>query len=75
MVSTAIASGETPVGMPKYTYGAEANGVMPWLQDRFDPSRTTLLELALLVADGSCSAERKGGAVESENGCAYGPTS
>ncbi|MDH6291195.1 MULTISPECIES: iron-siderophore ABC transporter substrate-binding protein [Rhodococcus] len=40
------ALGETPVGMPKYTYGAEANGVMPWLQDRFDPSQTTLLDTA-----------------------------
>ncbi|WP_305094837.1 ABC transporter substrate-binding protein [Prescottella sp. R16] len=38
------ALGETPVGMPKYTYGAEANGVMPWLQDQFDPNATTLLD-------------------------------
>ncbi|WP_009480095.1 iron-siderophore ABC transporter substrate-binding protein [Rhodococcus sp. JVH1] len=40
------ALGEAPVGMPKYMYGAEANGVMPWLQDRFDPSETTLLDTA-----------------------------
>lgn len=38
------ALGTSPVGMPRYTYGAEANGVMPWLQDRFDPSETTLLD-------------------------------
>lgn len=40
------ALGETPVGMPKYTYGAEANGVMPWLQGKFDPSQTTMLDAA-----------------------------
>jgi len=40
------ALGETPVGMPKYTYGAEPNGVMPWLQEKFDPSQTTLLDAA-----------------------------
>lgn len=38
------ALGETPVGMPRYSYGAEENGVMPWLQDHFDPSETTLLD-------------------------------
>lgn len=43
------ALGETPVGMPKYSYGAEANGVMPWLQDRYDPSRTTLLDTATTI--------------------------
>lgn len=35
--------------MPKYSYGAEANGVMPWLQDRYDPSRTTLLDTATTI--------------------------
>ncbi|MDH6284199.1 iron-siderophore ABC transporter substrate-binding protein [Prescottella agglutinans] len=40
------ALGATPVGMPKYTYGAEANGVMPWLQEKFDPNRTALLDAA-----------------------------
>ncbi|MEU2000027.1 iron-siderophore ABC transporter substrate-binding protein [Rhodococcus sp. NPDC019627] len=43
------ALGETPVGMPKYSYGAEANEVMPWLQDRYDPSRTTLLDTATTI--------------------------
>ncbi|PTR26723.1 iron complex transport system substrate-binding protein [Rhodococcus sp. OK519] len=38
------ALGGTPVGMPKNSYGADANGVMPWLSDKFDASRTTLLD-------------------------------
>lgn len=38
------ALGETPVGMPRYSYGAGENGVMPWIQDRFDPEATTLLD-------------------------------
>lgn len=40
------ALGGSPVGMPKNSYGADANGVMPWLSDKFDPSRTTLLDAA-----------------------------
>lgn len=38
------ALGETPVGMPRYSYGADDNGVMPWVADRFDPEATTLLD-------------------------------
>ncbi|EOM74830.1 iron-siderophore ABC transporter substrate-binding protein [Rhodococcus rhodnii] len=38
------ALGETPAAMPRHSYGAEENGVMPWLQDRYDPSATTLLD-------------------------------
>ncbi|QCQ90848.1 iron-siderophore ABC transporter substrate-binding protein [Rhodococcus sp. SGAir0479] len=38
------ALGGTPVGMPKNSYGAEPNGVMPWLTDKFDASATTLLD-------------------------------
>ncbi|MFD4368303.1 iron-siderophore ABC transporter substrate-binding protein [Rhodococcus sp. NPDC058521] len=38
------ALGETPVGMPRYSYGADENGVMPWVADRFDPEATTLLD-------------------------------
>ncbi|WP_430332217.1 iron-siderophore ABC transporter substrate-binding protein [Rhodococcus sp. ACT016] len=38
------ALGGTPVGMPKNSYGADENGVMPWLSDKFDASKTTLLD-------------------------------
>ena len=40
------ALGGAPVGMPRNSYGAEENGVMPWLADKFDPSETTLLDTA-----------------------------
>ncbi|QNG19038.1 iron-siderophore ABC transporter substrate-binding protein [Rhodococcus triatomae] len=43
------ALGETPVGMPRYDYGADPNGVMPWLQDQFDPDATTLLDAATSI--------------------------
>lgn len=38
------ALGETPVGMPKVTYGPTAEGVTAWDAGKFDKSRTTLLE-------------------------------
>jgi iron complex transport system substrate-binding protein len=38
------ALGETPVGMPKVTYGPTAAGVTAWDADRFDPAQTTLLD-------------------------------
>src|SRR5690348_12418370 len=38
------ALGETPVGMPKVTYGPTADGVTAWDADKFDKSRTTLLD-------------------------------
>ncbi|WP_346764507.1 iron-siderophore ABC transporter substrate-binding protein [Rhodococcus sp. HNM0569] len=40
------ALGETPVGMPRYVYGNEPNGVMPWLQDHYNPDETTLYDLS-----------------------------
>lgn len=33
-----------PVGQPKYVYGADPNGVMPWAQPYFDADATTLYE-------------------------------
>ncbi|MFF0813999.1 iron-siderophore ABC transporter substrate-binding protein [Rhodococcus sp. NPDC003318] len=33
-----------PVGQPKYVYGADPNGVMPWAQPYFDAATTTLYE-------------------------------
>ncbi|MGB3773216.1 MAG: iron-siderophore ABC transporter substrate-binding protein [Rhodococcus sp. (in: high G+C Gram-positive bacteria)] len=38
------ALGVSPVGQPRYTYGADDNGVMPWAQQYFDPSTTTLFD-------------------------------
>jgi len=38
------ALGETPVGMPKVTYGQTADGVTAWDADKFDKSKTTLLD-------------------------------
>ena len=38
------ALGETPVGMPKVTYGPTAAGVTAWDTDKFDPAKTTLLD-------------------------------
>jgi iron complex transport system substrate-binding protein len=38
------ALGETPVGMPKVTYGPTAEGVTAWDADKFDQSKTTLLD-------------------------------
>jgi iron complex transport system substrate-binding protein len=38
------ALGETPVGMPKVTYGPTAAGVTAWDADRFDPAKTELLD-------------------------------
>lgn len=34
----------TPVGQPKYTYGADENGVMPWAQQYYDADATTLYD-------------------------------
>lgn len=39
------ALGLTPVGQPKYTYGADDNGVMPWAQEYFDADKTTLFDM------------------------------
>jgi iron complex transport system substrate-binding protein len=38
------ALGETPVGMPKVTYGPTADGVTAWDADKYDKSKTTLLD-------------------------------
>jgi iron complex transport system substrate-binding protein len=38
------ALGETPVGMPKVTYGPTADGVTAWDAAKFDKSKTTLLD-------------------------------
>lgn len=38
------ALGETPVGMPKVTYGPTPAGTTAWDADRFDASKTTLLD-------------------------------
>jgi iron complex transport system substrate-binding protein len=38
------ALGETPVGMPKVTYGPTKDGVTAWDAERFDASKTTLLD-------------------------------
>jgi iron-siderophore transport system substrate-binding protein len=38
------ALGETPVGMPKVTYGATAAGVTAWDADKFDRAKTELLD-------------------------------
>ncbi|MEV6282886.1 iron-siderophore ABC transporter substrate-binding protein [Kribbella sp. NPDC051770] len=38
------ALGETPVGMPKVTYGPTKDGVTAWDADEFDASKTTLLD-------------------------------
>ncbi|HWD78674.1 MAG TPA: iron-siderophore ABC transporter substrate-binding protein [Kribbella sp.] len=38
------ALGETPVGMPKVTYGPTADGVTAWDEALFDKSKTTLLD-------------------------------
>ncbi|GAA0940990.1 iron-siderophore ABC transporter substrate-binding protein [Kribbella koreensis] len=38
------ALGETPVGMPKVTYGPTPAGTTAWDADRFDPAKTTLLD-------------------------------
>jgi iron complex transport system substrate-binding protein len=38
------ALGETPVGMPKVTYGPTPEGVTAWDADKFDKSKTTLLD-------------------------------
>ncbi|GAB3822638.1 iron-siderophore ABC transporter substrate-binding protein [Kribbella italica] len=38
------ALGETPVGMPKVTYGPTKDGVTAWDADKFDASKTTLLD-------------------------------
>jgi iron complex transport system substrate-binding protein len=38
------ALGETPVGMPKVTYGPTAAGVTAWDADKFDPAKTELLD-------------------------------
>lgn len=39
------ALGITPVGQPKYTYGADDNGVMPWAQKYYDADKTTLFDM------------------------------
>jgi len=38
------ALGETPVGMPKVTYGPTPAGTTAWNADKFDPAKTTLLD-------------------------------
>ncbi|WP_410789453.1 iron-siderophore ABC transporter substrate-binding protein [Kribbella sp. C-35] len=38
------ALGETPVGMPKVTYGPTADGTTAWDAGKFDKSKTTLLD-------------------------------
>jgi iron complex transport system substrate-binding protein len=38
------ALGETPVGMPKVTYGPTPAGTTAWDADKFDPAKTTLLD-------------------------------
>jgi len=38
------ALGETPVGMPKVTYGPTAAGVTAWDAGRFDPAKAELLD-------------------------------
>jgi iron complex transport system substrate-binding protein len=38
------ALGEAPVGMPKVTYGPTADGVTAWDADKFDKSKTELLD-------------------------------
>ncbi|MFE3291222.1 iron-siderophore ABC transporter substrate-binding protein [Rhodococcus sp. NPDC059234] len=38
------ALGLSPVGQPKYTYGATPAGIMPWTEKFYDPARTTLYE-------------------------------
>ncbi|MGW7685630.1 iron-siderophore ABC transporter substrate-binding protein [Kribbella sp. NPDC054772] len=38
------ALGEAPVGMPKVTYGQTADGVTAWDAEKFDKSKTTLLD-------------------------------
>ena len=38
------ALGETPVGMPKVTYGPTAAGVTAWDADKFDAAKTTLFD-------------------------------
>ena len=38
------ALGETPVGMPKVTYGQTAAGTTAWGAEKFDPAKTTLLD-------------------------------
>jgi iron complex transport system substrate-binding protein len=38
------ALGETPVGMPKITYGPTAAGITAWDVGKFDPAKTTLLD-------------------------------
>ncbi|TCC64606.1 iron-siderophore ABC transporter substrate-binding protein [Kribbella pittospori] len=40
------ALGETPVGMPKVTYGPTAAGVTAWDAGKFDPAKTELLDTA-----------------------------
>jgi iron complex transport system substrate-binding protein len=40
------ALGETPVGMPKVTYGPTAAGVTAWDADKFDAAKTELLDTA-----------------------------
>ncbi|MFD4184067.1 iron-siderophore ABC transporter substrate-binding protein, partial [Rhodococcus sp. NPDC058514] len=38
------ALGLTPVGQPKYVYGANPNGVMPWAEQHYDADKTTLFD-------------------------------
>lgn len=38
------ALGETPVGMPKITYGPTDKGVSAWQAGKFDPAKTTLID-------------------------------
>lgn len=43
---TVYALGVTPVGMPSYPYGGGDDGVLPWNDEYFDESETTLLDTA-----------------------------
>ncbi len=38
------ALGLTPVGMPSYSSGANEDGVMPWVEEYYDPAETTLID-------------------------------
>ena len=45
-----LALGEVPVAMPKFTYGANADGVLPWDQDRLDELKA---KTPTLLTDGT----------------------
>ena len=43
---TVYALGVEPVGMPSYPFGGGDDGVLPWIDEHFDPDVTTLLDTA-----------------------------